>query len=82
MAANYGIASSSTWSSQFSSESLNSNGHQFHQQNEQSPLILTELTEHKIRRRPPCMSTIYNYTYLTEVFLISSVLACDDLLRF
>ena len=31
-------------------ESLNSDGHQFHQyqQNEQSPLILTELTEHKI----------------------------------
>ena len=29
-------------------ESLNSDGHQFHQyqQNEQSPLILTELTEH------------------------------------
>jgi hypothetical protein len=30
-------------------ESLNSDGHKFHQyqQNEQSPLILTELTEHK-----------------------------------
>ena len=30
-------------------ESLNSDGHQFHQyqQNKQSPLILTELTEHK-----------------------------------
>jgi hypothetical protein len=30
-------------------ESLNNDGHQFHQyqQNEQSPLILTELTEHK-----------------------------------
>ena len=35
----------------FLKESLNSDGHQFHkyiyQQNEQSPLILTELTEHK-----------------------------------
>jgi len=32
-------------------ESLNSDGHQFHQyqQNEQSPVILTELTEHKKR---------------------------------
>ena len=30
-------------------EGLNSDGHQFHQYqpNEQSPLILTELTEHK-----------------------------------
>jgi hypothetical protein len=30
-------------------ESLNSDGHQFHQYqlNEQSPLVLTELTEHK-----------------------------------
>jgi hypothetical protein len=30
-------------------ESLNTDGHQFHQyqQNKQSPLILTELTEHK-----------------------------------
>ena len=30
-------------------ESLNSDGHQFHQyqQNEQAPLVLTELTEHK-----------------------------------
>jgi len=33
----------------FSSLSLNDDCHQFHQyqQNEQSPLILTELTEHK-----------------------------------
>ena len=38
-------------------ENLNSDGHQFHQyqQNEQSPLILTELTEHK---RPHVMLEI------------------------
>jgi hypothetical protein len=34
----------------YEKKSLNSDGHQFHQyqQNEQSPLTLTELTEHKV----------------------------------
>ena len=50
-------------------KSLNNDGHQFYQyqQNEQSPLILTELTEHGNKTTKDCFQLLYNYTIFSNI---------------